>query len=149
MNELLIIKEEVLLDAPLTKVWDLLTNPKMTKQYMFGCEIVSDWQIGSPVLWTGKTEDGQEIVYVKGKVLEYEYGKKISSTTFDPNSGMKDIPENHVQFTYELEEQENRTLLTITQGDFSKAEDGQKRYDESKQGWREMVIPLMKKLLKE
>jgi len=84
---------------------------------------------------------------VKGKVLEYEQMKRITSTTFDPNSGMPDIPANHVNLTYELKEVKAGILLTIIQGDFSEAEEGQKRYEESKKGWNEMVIPIMKKLM--
>ena len=143
----MIIKEKVLFKAGPVQVWDLLINPVMTRQYMFGCELLSDWKIGSPVHWKGQTEDGQEVVYVAGKVLEFEEGRKVTSTTFDPNSGMADIPQNHVNLTYELSEVPEGTLLTITQGDFSEAENGRQRYEESKSGWQAMVIPLMKKLL--
>jgi len=145
----MIIREEVLFKANAEQVWDLLINPEMTKQYMFGCEVLTDWKIGSTVYWRGKTENGEEIDYVKGKVLEFIEGKRATSTTFDPNSGMEDIPANHVKLTYELEETKEGTLLTIIQGDFSGAKDGKKRYEESKGGWKEMVIPLMKKLLGE
>lgn len=145
----MIIKEEVLFKANSKQVWDLVINPEMTKQYMFGCEVISDWQIGSPVHWKGKTENGDEMIYVKGEVLEYEEGKKVSSTTFDPNSTMADIPENYVTLTYEINETSNGTLLTIIQGDFAGAEEGKKRYEESKSGWKDMVIPIMKKLLNE
>jgi len=149
MSNSMIIKEEVVFKSSAAKVWDLLVNPEMTKQYMFGCEVLSDWKIGSPVYWKGQTEDGQEVVYVKGEVLEFEEGKKVSSTTFDPNSGMADVPENYVKLSYELKETDAGTKLTITQGDFAGAEEGQKRYEESKSGWKEMVIPIMKKLLGE
>lgn len=149
MSKAMIIKEEVLFKAHAEKVWDLLINPAMTKQYMFGCEVLSDWKVGSEVLWKGNTEDGEELVYVKGKVLEYEKGKKLTSTTFDPNSDMEDIPENHVNLCYELTVLEEGTQLTITQGDFAGAADGEKRYQDSKGGWKEMVIPIMKKLLNE
>jgi len=149
MSDSMIIKEEVLFNANATQVWDLLINPELTKQYMFGCEVLSDWKVGSPVHWKGKTENGETVVYVKGKVLEYQEGRKVTSTTFDPNSGMADIPINHVNLSYELTETEEGTLLTITQGDFAGAVEGEKRYNESKSGWKEMVIPMMKKLLEE
>jgi len=100
MSKSMIIKEEVLFRASAEQVWDLLINPEMTKQYMFGCEVLSDWKIGSPVHWKGKTEDRKTVVYVQGEVLEYNEGVKVSSTTFDPNSGMEDIPENYVTLTY-------------------------------------------------
>ena len=60
MNESMIIKEEVLFSSKLEAVWNLLINPEMTKQYMFGCEVISDWTIGSVVHWKGVTEDGEE-----------------------------------------------------------------------------------------
>jgi len=147
MNESMMIKEEVFFEASTEKVWDLLTNPEMTKQYMFGCKLISDWKVGSAVYWNGETENGEAITYVKGEVLEYEEGKKVTSTTFDPNSGMTDTPNNYVKLTYELQAQENGTLLTITQGDFSKAEEGKKRFEESQSGWKKMVIPTMQKLI--
>lgn len=149
MSKPMIIKEEVLFKATMEQVWELIINPEMTKQYMFGCEVLSDWKVGSPVYWKGKTEDNKEVVYVKGEVLEYQEGIKVTTTTFDPNSGMKDIPNNYVNLTYQLEKVEEGTLLTIIQGDFAGAEEGKKRYEESKGGWKEMVIPIMKKLLME
>jgi len=149
MKESMIIKEEVLFKASAEKVWEMLLDPKMTKKYMFGCEVFSDWKIGSPVLWKGKTEDGEEVIYVKGEVLEYEEGKRVCSTTFDPNLGWEDIPANYVKLTYELETVEDGTKLTITQGDFSGAVEGEKRYEESVRGWRDLVVPTMKKLMGE
>ncbi|MFK7937533.1 MAG: hypothetical protein AB8G22_28715, partial [Saprospiraceae bacterium] len=79
----------------------------------------------------------------------YEEGVKVTSTTFDPHAGMPDIPTNHVELTYEVQTIEAGTLLTITQGDFAQATDGEKRYLESKGGWKEVVVPLMKKVLGE
>lgn len=148
MSKSMIIKEKILFQSSSEEVWDLLTNPEMTRKYMFGSEIISDWAVGSPMLWKGKTENGDEVVYVKGEILEYIKGKKITSTMFDPNADMKDIPENYVNLTYELEETNEGTLLTIIQGDFSGAANGLQRYEESKNGWNNGVIPMMKELLK-
>ncbi len=67
----LIIRNKITIDAPVTKVWDALVNPEQTKQYMFGCEALSDWNVGSELLWKGVNE-GQEIIYVKGQILEIE-----------------------------------------------------------------------------
>ena len=149
MNNSMTIREEVCFTSSIEKVWDLLINPSMTKQYMFGCEIISDWEIGSPVLWQGSTEDGKLINYVKGQVVEFEALRKINTTTFDPNSDMEDIPANYVNLIYELSETNRGTLLVITQGDFYGAAEGKKRYEESIGGWKELVIPAMKKLLGE
>lgn len=146
-KETMFVKERVLLLAGQEKVWDLLLNPKYTVQYMFGCELVSDWKVGSTVSWNTKSEDGQVITLVEGHVIEFIEGSKVVFTTFDPHSGMDNIPANHVTLTYETEVQGSSTLLKITQGDFAKVVDGEKRYLESQQGWTQVVLPLMQELL--
>lgn len=50
MKASLIIKNVIEISAPAYKVWNALVNPEQTKQYMFGCETVSDWKKGSELL---------------------------------------------------------------------------------------------------
>lgn len=145
-NEIMMIEKEEQFSTTKEKVWDLLTNPVMTKEYMFGCEIISDWKVGSPILWKGQTEDGKEIIYVKGNIIEFKEGSKVTFTMFDPNMKLDDIPENYLNLTYELEEKNNKTILKLTQGNFASVADGKKRYEESLKGW-EMVIPIMKTVI--
>lgn len=142
----MIIHKEVSFSNSPKKVWELITNPELTKQYMFGSEVLSEWKLGSPITWEGIAEDGKTIVYVKGTITEIEAGEKVSFTMIDPNSDIPDIPSNYVNLTYEVSPQNQGTLLTITQGDFQGAENGQKRYEESLGGW-DMVIGLMKGIL--
>ena len=141
----MIIRKQVEFNAKKEQVWDLLTNPKMTQQYMFGCEVLSEWFLGSPILWKGKTEDGQEIIHVKGVITEIEEGKSVSFTMLDPNLGIEDIPENYVHLTYEVSEFASGTLFTLTQ-DFEGTENAEQRYQESLGGW-DMVFQEMKKLM--
>ena len=146
MSQAMMIRKEVVFNAPIETVWDLISNPAMTKQYMFGCEVLSEWTVGSPIIWQGKTEDGSDIVYVKGEITEVQQGEKVSFTMFDPNMGIADIPENYVNLTYELRQLEDGTQLTILQGDYTGVEHAEKRFEESEKGW-DMVIPLMKGVL--
>lgn len=142
----MIVNEEVVFKANAEKVWDLLINPEKTKQYMFGCEVLSDWKPGDPIVWKGKTENGEEVTYVKGEIVAFEPGRKVTFTMFDPNMGLPDIPKNYVNLTYEVIPHETGCKLIITQGDFRVADLAEKRFEEAKQGWN-MVIPVMKKLL--
>ena len=98
-----------------SKIWEILTNPEHTKKYMFGCEVISDWKIGSPLLWKGMA-DG--IVYVKGSLLKLDTDKLFQFTVFDPNSGIEDIPSNYSTVTIELTPPKGTTDLSVTQGDF-------------------------------
>lgn len=148
MNKTMIIKEEIDFNFSKKEVWNLLTNPEITKQYMYGCEVLSEWKVGSPIIWKGITEDGTEVIYVKGEIVEIEKEKKVTFTMFDPNKGMEDKLENYVNLTYELQKIKNGTKLILTQGDFSKAEDGKNRFEEASKGW-EMVLPIMEKVISE
>lgn len=141
----MIIDKKITFASDKATVWDLLTNPEKTKQYMFGCEVLSEWKVGSPINWKGKTEEGKDIIYVKGEVTEIDLGNKVSFTMFDPNMGLKDIPENYVRLTYDLESSGEETVLNLIQ-DFTGVENAQTRYEESVKGW-DMVIDLMRGVL--
>jgi uncharacterized protein YndB with AHSA1/START domain len=97
---------------------------------MFGCETVSEWKVGSSLLWRG-VHEGQEMVYVKGSVLAIEANKKLVYTTFDPFSSIEDIPKNYLVVTYKLDELPEGTLLRVTHGDYDEVADGARRYAES------------------
>src|SRR5271154_3847633 len=114
MSEKLAVISSVTIDAPISKVWDLLVNPKQTKKYMFGCEAISDWKPGSELLWRGAYE-GKEMVFVKGIVLEIKPVELLKYTVIDPNSSMPDIPENYLNVTYQLKEENGKTVFTVTQ----------------------------------
>ncbi|MEO6131090.1 MAG: SRPBCC domain-containing protein [Saprospiraceae bacterium] len=150
MAENLFVKDSIDINATAAQVWDALVNPEQTKKYMFGCETVSDWKIGSPLLWKG-TFDGQEMVFVKGTIVDVQPEKLLSYTTIDPNnSDIPDIPENYLTVTYQLKEENGKTTLTISQGDYTKVADGEKRYKDTVEGggWTS-ILEAIKMLLEE
>jgi uncharacterized protein YndB with AHSA1/START domain len=129
MEQPLFVENTILINAPIDQVWDAMVNPEMTKIYMFGCETVSDWKPGSPLLWKGQYE-GKELVFVKGLVFEIDPPFRLVYTVIDPNSGMEDIPENYLKVTYQLETDGPKTQLTVRQDGFEGAARGQERYQE-------------------
>jgi uncharacterized protein YndB with AHSA1/START domain len=147
MNNPLIVTNSITINAPAEKVWDALVNPEQTKKYMFGSEAISDWKPGSELLWKGNYE-GNDMVFVKGKIVEINPGKFLSYTTIDSNSGIADIPENYLTVTYDLKEENGQTVLTATQGDYSIVGDGEKRFRETLDGggWQPILVEI-KKLL--
>ncbi len=42
MSEKLIVEKSVKLNADISKVWEALTHPEITKKYFFNCEVLSD-----------------------------------------------------------------------------------------------------------
>jgi len=131
------------IDAPVETLWKVLTDSEFIKQYMFGCVAETDWKPGSPLLWKGAA-DGT--LYVKGHIVSNEPPHRLAYTLFDPNSTMQDIPANYLTMTYELKKRNNRgSVLEITQGDFSKVEDGERRYEHSLKG-DDAILEGIKKL---
>lgn len=145
--EPLIIKSVIAIGAPPASVWDALVNPEQTKKYMFGCETVSDWKPGSDLLWQMDYE-GKDFVAVKGKIVEIVPDKRLTYTTIDPNNAaIADVPENYLDVTYELAEDNGQTILTVTQGDYSRVADGRRRYEEAYnngEGWNPILLEIKK-----
>lgn len=136
-----IVQNDILINAAPEKVWDALVNPEQTKKYMFGCEAVSDWKVGSALLWRGSYE-GNEMVFVKGIVLEILPPYVLKYTVIDPNSGMEDIPANYLNVTYTVTAEMNQSRLTVMQDGFEGAADGDKRYEDvynKGEGWNPIL----------
>ena len=76
MNKTFISQSTIAINAPPSKVWDALIKPELIKQYLFGTEVTTDWQVGSPISykgeWEGKAYDD------KGKVLQIEKKNSLS-----------------------------------------------------------------------
>src|SRR4051812_9473220 len=96
----LTMKTSISIQAPPTRVWEALTDPEQIKQYFFGTEAISDWKVGSPLIFKGIWE-GKEYVD-KGIILELEQNKKLKYNYWSSFSGTEDIPENYAHITYEL-----------------------------------------------
>jgi len=140
MNETHIAKTSITINAPKSKVWDALTNPHIIKQYLFGTEVITDWQVGSPItykgVWEGKHFED------KGRVLQIDEGKLLVSTFWSALSGLPDLPENYQTVRYELSADDGGTTLTILQDNNA----SQEAAKQSEQNWN-TVLEGMKKLL--
>ncbi len=144
--EKLVVKSTITINAPSSQVWDVLTNPEKTKIYMFGCETVSDWNVGSELLWEGEYE-GKKMVFVKGKIVNIEPNKLLKYTVIDPFASYPDIPENYLNVTYKLMEQDGQTTLIVVQDGFETAAEGEKRYKDvynNGKGWDPILVEIKK-----
>ena len=140
MNNALVAKATIRINAPVSEVWKALTTPELMKQYFFGVDVVTDWKVGSSIIykgvWEGKPFED------KGKILEFVPKKRLVSTHWSPLSGVPDSPENYHTVTYELSEQDGSTQVMLTQD--KNATEEEKAHSE--QNWK-MVLDGLKKLL--
>ncbi len=145
MSTPLIIENTIEINAPASVVWDILTLPEHTKKYMFGCETVSDWKPGSPLIWRMMYE-GKEMIPVKGEIISIAPGKELVYTVIAPdNPEIPDVPENYLHVTYRLTEDNGITTLYVSQGDYNTVALGQKRYDETYnngEGWNPILVQI-------
>jgi uncharacterized protein YndB with AHSA1/START domain len=132
-------KVSIKIDAPASKIWDALTNPEIIKQYLFGTDAKSDWKKGSTItyngIWEGKPYEDH------GVIVEI-IPEKLLSTKYWSQSFGKDLPENYKNVIYNLEENENNTILTISQ-DGNKTEEEK---NQSEKNWT-MILQTLKTLL--
>jgi uncharacterized protein YndB with AHSA1/START domain len=134
MSKTVIAKATLLIDASLSKVWDALIKPQLVTQ--FGAGIISDWQVGSLIRYTGVREGRR--YEDKGKVLQVRAEETFVSTFWDSTDGGPDVPENYKTVHYDLSANGKGTRLTIT---FSKNDDAQKKDSKFEQNG-EMQMPL-------
>jgi uncharacterized protein YndB with AHSA1/START domain len=132
--ERLVVERSLEIDAPTSRVWRVLTDPAVTPRYMFGCAAISDWEVGSPLLW--RAADAER-VFVKGTVLAFEPELLLQYTTIGVGMGIEDVPSNYLTVTHRLTPLPGgRTRLDISQGDFAGVDDAEKRYREADASWR-------------
>jgi uncharacterized protein YndB with AHSA1/START domain len=140
MESKLIFRKSFKVNVPVSQVWDALTKPELVKQYFFGTEVSSDWKKGSPIfyrgVWEGKPYED------KGNILDIEKGKFIRYNYWSSFSGTDDIPANYANIGYELSQENECTLLIITQDGFKDKE----ALDHSEKNWV-LVVDGLKKLV--
>jgi uncharacterized protein YndB with AHSA1/START domain len=126
----------ITIDATASIVWEALTTPRIIKQYFFGTDAISDWQPGSPLIfkgeWEGKKyeDKGTILNVIPNALFKYDYWSSMS--------GIEDKPENYVIITYELSENNGKTLLTVTQENIP----DEKMKEHSEQNWKKVLSDL-------
>ena len=133
MTQDLIAKADITVAAPLDAVWKALVTPAAIKQYMFGTDVASDWNVGGPITWSGEWEGKQ--YKDKGVIRRLEPGRAIAYTHFSPMSGQPDIPENYHLVTIELSNGGGKTHVELTQD--NNANEEERRHSEK--NWKGML----------
>ena len=102
------------------EVFDALVNPEKIKIYLFGTEAVSDWKVGSPLIFQGEWEG--KAYKDKAIILVFDPGKCFSYSYWSGFSGMEDLPENYSTIIFYLEDDGNETILKLEQKGFANEE---------------------------
>jgi uncharacterized protein YndB with AHSA1/START domain len=101
--------------APAKKVWLALTDPGLVKQWQYGSDLLTTWEVGTSIIfrneWNGK------IFEQRGAVVEFSPDSRLKYSLFFPRPDLQDIPENYFFMTYELTQDDGATSLLVRQED--------------------------------
>ena len=143
MNKNLVASSNIRIQSTPEKVWDVLINPEKIKKYLFGTEVLTDWKIGSPIVFQGEY-DGQQYKD-KGNVIENKKNELLKYDYWSGFSGLEDKPENYSLVTYKIKNLDDNSVdFTWHQQGFS-SEEGQKHTEQGLEGMLEKIKELAEK----
>lgn len=122
-----ISRSSIEIAAPPETVWHAITDPHVLGKLMFGSEIVTSWEVGSPILYRGSWEG--KPFEDKGVIVEFDEPRRLRTTHYSPMSGQPDIPENYHEIEYLLEDVQAGTRVTLSQNN-NPTEDAARHSDE-------------------
>ncbi len=104
------------LNAPVSTVWQALTDPEKVKQYLAGADVVSDWKVGSSIVYSGNFNgvDFRD----EGAITVLDANERFQYTYWSANHGTENVKANHVVLTYSLSAIGSGTRLTVTQENY-------------------------------
>jgi uncharacterized protein YndB with AHSA1/START domain len=123
MSKSLIVENNIRIEAPVTRVWEILTRPEYIRQWDDLPEDFGDYEIHPATIieWPG---------YSRMKVVEFELNKKLRYSLYVPSWNDESI--TNIGYTYSLSVDDNGyTWLSIEVGDFAILTEGDKYFNES------------------
>lgn len=113
-----VFKKTVHINAPISKVWEALTDTELMKKWMSesDIQIITDWVVGNPMLIRGKLHGVK--FENKGTVLTFEPEKRLRYSHLSSLSRLPDRIENYSVMEFRLERVDNQARLTITASNF-------------------------------
>jgi uncharacterized protein YndB with AHSA1/START domain len=124
---------EVDIEAPAERVWSALTEPDQIRKYMFGSDVATSWEVGSPITWSGEYQGSR--YEDKGEVVTYDEPRELAVTHFSPMTGQDDVPENYHTVTYVLSESAGVTHLSLSQDNNGSQDEA----DRSTSNWEQVL----------
>ncbi len=136
MRNDLIAHASVVIDAPRARVWRALVTPEDISRYMFGAEVISDWNVGSPITWRGQWQG--RAYEDKGVILEADRERTLRYSHYSPLSGTAGEPEDYHTVTIQLSGEGAQTIVSLTQDNNS----SEQAREHSEKNWAAMLDAL-------
>lgn len=138
MLNTMVLNQEILIDAPAEKIWQVLTDPVLVKQYLYGTTMTVEPRAGGTIRFTGAWE-GKEYVD-KGTVLGYRTNEHFAYSYHSSFSPLPDLPENYATVAFTIVPQSSGCLLLLEQRGFP----DEAAYAHSLENWRSIMLEMKK-----
>ncbi|MES2134102.1 MAG: SRPBCC family protein [Bacteroidota bacterium] len=136
MKNTLTAEASITIKAPVAKVWKAITTPESIKKYLMGTTVKTDWQEGSSISYEG--EYNGKKYHDKGIIKKIKPESIFQSTYWSSMGGKEDKPENYNVVTYTLSDEDDRTLLTLTQDNIA----DEKEKEHATENWKQVLTKL-------
>jgi uncharacterized protein YndB with AHSA1/START domain len=139
----LYLEKSIQIDAPAARVWNVLTDAGLTRQWIRqwwpDLEVLeSSWRLGDPVLW--RVAGGA--VGARGEIWAIQPPVRL---TFGFQAIKPAFPPHQEQITYRLTERAGRTHLQVMVGDFGDTPEHERCYPGAVDSW-DRSLPKIKEL---
>jgi uncharacterized protein YndB with AHSA1/START domain len=115
------------------KVWEGFVSPESNRVLFMGAELEADFKPGGSMAWVGPGPDGKPVVYVHGKVLQFEPPKLLQYTfAMGQNDKMS-------RATVALVPETEATKVTVTHDEWA---EGDSTYASCADGWPRILSRL-------
>lgn len=119
----------IVVDASPEQVWEGLTSPELTRLWMGGAEVASDWVPGSTITWSGLVA-GQPFED-SGTVLEVDPPTRLRTTHRSGGLALADAPVDPHVVTYDVVAEHGGTLVSVTQEGPDQTPDSVAEYEQT------------------
>lgn len=107
------IEKNIIIKSSPENVFEMLTNSDEIIKYYPLNEVVSEWKVGSEVLYKGEINNNKFTDY--GVINIITRPKKYMYTYWSDNHGTENTPENQITISYNLSKVQNGTKLELIQ----------------------------------
>lgn len=123
MSKELVVKNNIRIEAPAARVWEILTKPEYIRQWNYLPEDFGDYEIQNA---TVIENPGVSVM----KVVEFDINQTLKYSVYMP--AWNDETTTNIGYTYTLSvDDKGHTWLGIEIGDFAVLTEGDKYYHES------------------
>jgi len=130
-----VLKTSMEIAAPIEKVFAALTEPESVKILFWGSELVTTWEVGTPIAYRGEWEGvefedhGTVLAFDPPHLVKYNYWSSFAKDE------LADLPENYQTITYTFEPSEGGTTVSIEQDNIRSTE----VMEHSEQNWQHLL----------